>query len=184
LSSFSFVVAIAAALTITGCSSKSDGSVASTPSEAFVPLAVGDTIAPYAATAMNGDTVRIGARGPLTFVNVWATWCTSCREEMADLEALKKQFGARGLRIVAVSVDDGNGDRVKRFAEHEKLTMTIVHDPAARIQEVFSTVGVPESYLVSSDGRLLWRQAGGLHGAPQKAVEAVEQALKESAPPT
>ena len=174
-------VGVAVVLALSACKAPPTQASPKSTSEAFVPLAVGDTIPAYAAQSIDGDTVRLGGNEPVTLVNVWATWCESCREEMSDLQNLTKQFGPRGLRVVAVSVDEGDGARVKRFVEHEKLTMTIVHEQASRIQEIFSTVGVPESYLVSADGRLLWRQAGGLHGDPKQASDAVERALAPAA---
>ncbi|MDB4899027.1 MAG: alkyl hydroperoxide reductase/Thiol specific antioxidant/Mal allergen [Gemmatimonadetes bacterium] len=135
------------------------------------PMAVGDPVRAYDAATLRGDTVRVGGVEPLTLVNVWATWCTSCREEMADLEALHTEFAPRGLRVVAVSIDAGAPARVQRFVDRERLTFTVAHDPEARIQKVYGVVGVPSSYLVGTDGRLLWQQVGGIHGAV-KAVRA------------
>jgi cytochrome c biogenesis protein CcmG, thiol:disulfide interchange protein DsbE len=176
---------VALALTVAACAKgtrstgdSSSTSASSAPAEAaFHPLRTGDTVPAYAAPTLAGDTVRVAAGGPLTLVNVWATWCTSCREEMADLEALHRDFGARGLRVVAVSVDEGDASRVRRFVEHEKLTMPIALDPAGRIQQLYSVVGVPETFLVGADGRLVWRQAGGLHDDPAAARAAVERAI-------
>jgi cytochrome c biogenesis protein CcmG, thiol:disulfide interchange protein DsbE len=145
--------------------------------EAFRPLAVGEQVPPYRATTLAGDTVRVNAGQPVTLVNVWATWCTSCREEMQDLEAMQRDFAPRGLRILAVSVDNGNGVRVRRFVESERLTFPVAHDPEGRVQQLYQTVGVPESYLIGRDGKLLWRQAGGLHGHTAEARASVERAL-------
>jgi peroxiredoxin len=144
--------------------------------QAFRPLAPGDSVPPYAAPTLAGDTVRVAAGGPLTLVNVWATWCTSCREEMADLEAVHRDYGTRGVRVVAVSVDEGDPARVRHFVEHQKLTMPIALDPTGSIQRAYSVVGVPETFLVGRDGRLVWRQAGGLHGAPEAARAAIDGA--------
>jgi len=152
-------------------------SAAAPAAQAFRPLAPGDSVPPYAAPTLAGDTVRVAAGGPLTLVNVWATWCTSCREEMADLEAVHRDYAARGVRVVAVSVDDGDPARVRRFVERAKLTMPIALDPAGGIQQTYSVVGVPETFLVGRDGRLVWRQAGGLHGAPAAARTAIDRAL-------
>jgi cytochrome c biogenesis protein CcmG/thiol:disulfide interchange protein DsbE len=130
---------------------------------AFRPLVVGDRAPAYAARTLSGDSVRVGAGKPV-LLNVWATWCTSCREEMADLAALQRAYEPRGVQIVAVSVDAGNDTRVRRYAESEKLPFVVAHDASGEVQRAFQTVGVPETYLVSGDGRLLWMQRGGLHG--------------------
>jgi cytochrome c biogenesis protein CcmG, thiol:disulfide interchange protein DsbE len=132
---------------------------------AFRPLTVGDTAPAYAIRTLAGDSVRVGAGAPV-LLNVWATWCTSCREEMADLAALERAYAPRGVRVLAVSVDAGDGTRVRRFVEAERLPFAVAHDPAGVVQRTFQAVGVPETYLISGDGRLLWVQRGGLHGAP------------------
>lgn len=153
--------------------------------EAFRPLAVGDPAPAYAAPAIHpatlarrGDTLRVGpgAQPGVTLVNVWATWCTSCREEFALLDSLERAYGPRGLRVVAVSVDRAAPERVARFAESQRTTFAIGHDPEGRVQEVFRVVGVPESYLVGRDGTVRWRHAGALEGAATRA--AVEGALR------
>ena len=48
------------------------------------------------ARPLSGDTISLGGNSPLTILNVWATWCTSCREEMADLEVLHRELSSRG----------------------------------------------------------------------------------------
>lgn len=145
-------------------------------SAAYRPLRVGDAVPEYVVHTLAGDSVRVGANELLTLVNVWATWCASCREEFADLEQLSRDFGGRGLRVLAVSVDRGSARKVSAFVESQGTTFAVAHDPGSRIQQAFQVVGVPESYLVSRSGRLLWRRAGGLHGAPQAVREAVARA--------
>lgn len=174
--------------------SASTTSAAPADGGAFRPLAVGETVPAYAAAVVGGaagDSVRIAGAGgtgaasaaaaPLTLVNVWATWCTSCREEFADLERLHRDYAPRGVRVVAVSVDESGDERVARFARTEGATFTIAHDAEGRVQRLYQTVGVPESYLVSGDGRLLWRHGGALRGGAADAREAIDRALASSA---
>lgn len=152
---------------------------------AFRPLAIGEPVPAYAAPVVGGaagDSVRIAvgdsaSGAPLTLVNVWATWCTSCREEFGDLERLHRDYGARGVRVVAVSVDESGDERVARFAKTEGVTFTIAHDPEGRVQRLYQTVGVPETYLVSGDGKLLWRHGGALRNGAADAREAIDRAL-------
>ena len=133
--------------------------------QAFRPLEVGDTLPPLALRSLDGAAVSVGPGQPLTLLNVWATWCTSCREEMGDLEALHEEYGPRGLRVVGVSVDQASADRVRRFVEQERLRFTVAHDPEQVTQQRYALVGVPETFLVGPDGRLLWRTMGNIHGA-------------------
>jgi hypothetical protein len=55
--------------------------------------------------------------------------------------------------------------------------MPIAHDPAQAVQALYQVMAVPETYLVGRDGRLLWRQTGGLHGAPEAARAAIAAAI-------
>jgi cytochrome c biogenesis protein CcmG/thiol:disulfide interchange protein DsbE len=151
---------VAAALWAAACSGDRRSSVLG--GDAFRPLEVGDTVPTLAVRSVTGDSVILGGAQPLTLLNVWATWCTSCREEMGDLEALQREFGPRGLRVIAVSVDQTGTDRVRRFAEGEKLGFIVAHDPGQAIQQLYQVVGVPETFLIGPDGRLLWRGLGNI----------------------
>jgi peroxiredoxin len=170
-------VAAALTLALAGCRGADGARDERTAASAAPPPAVGQPMPEYRAVTLTGDSVRIGGpgRGPLTFVNVWATWCTSCREEMADLEVLHRELAGRGLHVVAVSVDAGPTARMRRFVEREQLTLPMVHDPEARIQRTYGVVGIPSSYLVGPDGRLLWQQVGGIHGATRQVREVVQR---------
>jgi thiol-disulfide isomerase/thioredoxin len=152
------LMVLAAIVAATACSSSSSDRGA-----AFHPLTVGDQAPAYAVRTLTGDSVRVGAGTPV-LLNVWATWCTSCREEMADLASIERAYAPRGVKVLAVSVDKGDGERVKRYVEAEKLPFRVAHDPEGEVQRTFQAVGVPETYLISADGRLLWVQRGGLHG--------------------
>jgi peroxiredoxin len=136
--------------------SKDDGA------EAFRPLDVGAAVPAYSAVTLTGDTVRIGGTNGPTVVNVWATWCTSCREEMAALDSLKAEFGARGVRVIGVSVDQGRVEKVQQYVETNRLGFAIAHDPAGDIQRLYQVVGVPATFVVGKDGHLLWKHTGNI----------------------
>jgi thiol-disulfide isomerase/thioredoxin len=142
-------------------------------------IETGNRLPEYRANALSGEPVELGGRGgPLTLVNVWATWCTSCREEMQDLAAIYRDYGPRGLRVVAVSVDAGSERLVRRLVQRESLTFLVVHDKAGTIQKKYRVVGVPTNYLIGADGRVLWQQVGGIHGNLPKVRVEVEKALQ------
>jgi peroxiredoxin len=146
---------------------------------AFRPIAVGDAAPSYTVASLDGDSIRLGG-GPsdgLTVVNVWATWCESCREEFADLEQMQRDFASRGVRIVAVSVDQGSTTAVERFVREQKATFPVAHDREGRIQRLYAAVGVPSTYLIGRDGRIAWRHTGSLHADPAELRGAIERQL-------
>jgi cytochrome c biogenesis protein CcmG/thiol:disulfide interchange protein DsbE len=92
-------------------------------------------------------------RGQVVMVNVWATWCLPCRVEMPSIEALHKAYGPRGLKILAVSIDDpGTDSGIRAFAREYGLTFEILHDPKGEITDLYDITGYPETIIVGKDG--------------------------------
>ena len=128
----------------------------------FLPVEVGSTAPEVTATDLNGRPVRLSQlRGQVVLLNIWATWCGPCRDEMPSMERLHRELGPQGLKIVAVSVDaapgavapDGQqGGDVAEFARQLGLTFTIWHDPSGGIQRAYRTTGVPESFVIDRNG--------------------------------
>ena len=147
------------------------------PSDAFRPLKVGQPAPRYAVRIIGADSGRVGPGEPVTLVNIWATWCIPCRKEFPELQALHEQYGGRGLRVLAVSIDRGRDGPVRDFVERVGATFAIGHDEAGEIQQVFQTVGVPETFLIGSNGKLLWRLIGALAPEGRDVRAAIEAAL-------
>ena len=148
--------------------------------ERFKPLAVGDPVPAYAVAVIDGDTAKVGPglEQPLTLINVWATWCVPCQREFPDLEKIHKDYGPRGLRVLAVSVDaDDDVERIREFAKTYSATFPIAHDRSGKVQDLFQAIGVPESYLISRDGRLLYRNPGSFPEGAVAIRAVIEAAL-------
>ena len=76
-----------------------------------------------------------------------------CRVEMPSIEALHKAYGPKGLKIVAVSIDDpGTDSTIRAFARQYGLTFEILHDAKAKITEAYDISGYPETFIVGRDG--------------------------------
>src|SRR3970282_710231 len=82
--------------------------------------------------------------GSPLLVNVWATWCDPCREEMPSLERLYREDRDRGLRVVAISIDDGGQvELINEFVGEHGLTFDVLHDPRGAIMRQSPVRGVP-----------------------------------------
>jgi len=152
--------------------------------EPFRPIAIGEPVPELTVRTLAGDTARIEPGQPVTLLNVWATWCGPCEKEFPEIEALQREYGPRGLRIVAVSVDEGDDAPVREFVSAKGATFEIGRDPEGAVRRLYQGIGVPESYLISTDGTLLVRQFGAipdggtsLRAAIEKALAAVEMEL-------
>lgn len=151
--------------------------------EAFRPIAVGQEVPQLAVRTLEGDTARVAPGEPVTLLHVWATWCGPCEKEFPEIEALQKEFGPRGLRILAISVDEGDDDDpVRKFVTAKGATFDIGRDPSGSVRRLYQGIGVPESYLISSDGKLLVRQFGAIPEGAAAMRAAIEKALAEATP--
>jgi peroxiredoxin len=115
-----------------------------------------------AVTIDRGDSVRLRDRyqGQVTLINIWATYCIPCRTEMPAIEQLYRELGPKGLRIVAVSIDEGGVEDVRAFAREYGMTFDVLQDNSGRIQQLYQTTGVPESFLLDRKGIIVKKIIG------------------------
>jgi cytochrome c biogenesis protein CcmG, thiol:disulfide interchange protein DsbE len=120
------------------------------------PVSVGSKAPDFRAVTMEGvkKTKTIADyKGDVVLLNVWATWCLPCRTEMPSIQALHDRFGARGLKVVAVSIDNaGADDAIRKFRDQYGLTFEILHDESGAIKRDYQTTGVPETFVIGRDG--------------------------------
>jgi cytochrome c biogenesis protein CcmG, thiol:disulfide interchange protein DsbE len=109
-----------------------------------------------------GDSVSLVRRyrGKVTLVNIWATWCGPCRVEMPAMEQLYTALAPQGFAIAAVSIDEGNPDDVRRFGRDLELSFDLLQDRSQRVQQLYQTTGVPESFLLDRQGVIVKRIIG------------------------
>lgn len=128
-------------------------------------VAVGEEAPDFAARTVFGEPELRSLsdyEGYLLLVNVWATWCTPCREEMPSIQRLYREYRDHGLRVVAVSVDDaGQQESIREFVEEFDLTFDILHDDAGAILDTFQMLGLPGTYLIDPEGRIRDKVIGG-----------------------
>ena len=118
-------------------------------------------------------------RGSVTLVNIWATWCLPCRDEMPSMQKLYDSLGARGFRIAAISIDEGSPEDVRAFAQELDLTFDILHDRSGKVQQLYQTTGVPESFLLDRRGVLVKRVIGAHDWSSPANRGAVERLLDQ-----
>ena len=107
-------------------------------------------------------------RGQVVLVNLWATWCEPCKEEMPALQAFYEKNKDKGFTIIAVNDGDPTED-VLQFVKEFGLTFPVWLDPTyIATEQAFKTLGLPSSYVIDRNGtvRLQW-----LGGIEKRALE-------------
>jgi cytochrome c biogenesis protein CcmG/thiol:disulfide interchange protein DsbE len=174
------VIGVSLALALAACRGEQSGA-APASATTFGPAAVGAPAPAFAVATLGGDSLRVGgsARQPVTLVNVWATWCGPCKAEFPELQALHTTYAPRGLRVVAISIDTDGDAEVAESAKSMGATFLIGRDPADLVRGQFAAVGIPESWLISADGRLLWRHSGAIPFGDRAVRAAIDSALAD-----
>jgi len=114
----------------------------------------GSTAPEFTLTDLDGREASLSDfRGNVVFLNFWRTDCLPCAAEMPDMEILQKKFKGRKFQMMPVSLDVDAGD-VASFYEEHNLTMPAYLDPGANVASRYATTGVPETFLIDTDGTI------------------------------
>ena len=109
----------------------------------------------------NGDIMRISdLEGQVVMLNVWATWCLECLEEMPYLNELNKEYSPMGLKTISLSIDTHSPDFVKSFADDMDMTTDMWYDPQNNASREFRMMGPPITLLINGNGELIHEWKG------------------------
>lgn len=101
-------------------------------------------------------------RGQVVLVNLWATWCPPCKEEMPTLQAFYDKYKDSGFIIIAINDGDPAPD-VLQFVEDYALTFPVWLDPTyVATEEAFHTLNLPSSFVIDRDGTIQLTWVGGI----------------------
>jgi cytochrome c biogenesis protein CcmG/thiol:disulfide interchange protein DsbE len=147
------------------------------------PVEVGSRAPDFVAREVTGtNAVKTLAdyRGKVIVLNLWATWCAPCVEEMPTFERLKSLVPDTNLKIVAVSIDDYAGmDSVRAFAKNLKLTFDVLLDSLHRIDKAYLTTGYPETFVIARDGTIRKKWIGPADWASDANIALIRELLNQ-----
>ena len=109
-------------------------------------------------TGPAGQPMSLGDfRGRTVLVNLWATWCVPCREEMPALDKLQAELGGTDFEVVAINVDPRNPEKPRAWLQENGIrNLTYYADPAGKLLQTLQksghVVGLPTTLLVHSSG--------------------------------
>lgn len=121
-------------------------------------------------------------RGKVVLLNVWATWCVPCREEMPALDRLQQMLGGPAFEVVALSINSGGAAVVQRFYDEIGIRSLAVYvDPSMEVSGKLRTVGIPTTLLLDREGRERWRKTGPAEWDSPVIVESLRAKLRGDA---
>jgi cytochrome c biogenesis protein CcmG/thiol:disulfide interchange protein DsbE len=116
----------------------------------------------------DGKLTLSSLEGQAVVVNFWASWCIPCKEESPDLEDLWRDKRDDGLVVVGVDTKDFRRD-ARRFADRFGLTFPLVYDGPGSISSDWGLTGVPETYVIDREGRVIESFVGAVNSNEDRA---------------
>jgi thiol-disulfide isomerase/thioredoxin len=117
-------------------------------------------------------------RGRIVLLNVWATWCPPCREEMPTLDRLQATLGGPEFEVVALSIDEGGMPAVQAFLVGAAIRHLRAYvDASGDARALFGVGGVPLTLLIDRDGREIGRKLGPAAWDHPDSVELIRGLL-------
>ncbi|MGE5470931.1 MAG: TlpA family protein disulfide reductase [Bacteroidota bacterium] len=117
-------------------------------------------------------------RGKPLIINVWASWCGPCRQEMASLERLSRRY-AKQFTVIGISTDD-YPDRAKGFLQVAATSFPHYIDSQLFLENMLGANRIPLTVLVDADGRVLAKYYGAKEWDSRPAVDAIGKIFRLS----
>jgi len=124
---------------------------------------------------LTGKKVNLASfKGKVVIVDFWATWCEPCKEEIPGFIALQKKYGAEGLVIIGISLDNKKPAAVQRFAEELGVNYTVVRGALDTLEAFGAVPGadvvLPTTFLINRAGRIIHQKQGLMEPAKYEAI--------------
>ena len=155
--------------------------------EGYQPVITGADAPEFRYPMLGGGEVSLSDyRGQVVLVNIWATWCGPCLQEMPSMQRMYDELSDEDFEILAVSIDAPLGESdafgrpggdLEAFVDELELTFPILHNGAGEIQRQYQTTGVPESFLIGPDGVIVKKVAGPTEWDSKENLELVRRLL-------
>jgi thiol-disulfide isomerase/thioredoxin len=130
--------------------------------QANIPLLKqGIPISDFTLPLLDGGNVKLSSlKGKVVFLNFWATWCPPCRSEMPSMEALYQRYRNKGLEFLAIDIMERK-EQVVSFMKNFGLTFPVALDSSGNISGMYGIRGIPTTFIVDKDGRIIIASVGG-----------------------
>jgi thiol-disulfide isomerase/thioredoxin len=135
---------------------------------------------PISFVDLAGNTVSLSDfTGKMVLVNLWATWCEPCLREMPSLGRMQSRLGDK-ITVVAVSEDRGGSKAVEPFIGKLGLESIKTYlDPKSTAERAFKVQGLPTSFLIDRQGRIIGRVEGAAEWDAPKLLETLKSFLSD-----
>ena len=97
--------------------------------------------------------------GELLYVDFWASWCVPCRKSFPWMNELVSKYRDKGLKVIAVNLD-AEKSLANEFLKKYPANFPVIYDPNGKLATAFDVQGMPSSFIIDSNGKILKSQKG------------------------
>jgi cytochrome c biogenesis protein CcmG, thiol:disulfide interchange protein DsbE len=144
------------------------------------PVSAGKLAPDFKLKALDGTTISLSSlRGKVVFLNVWATWCGPCREEMPSIQTLYDDFKNNpDFVVLAVSQDSEGRSAVDSYVRGNAYRFTVLLDPQNIVGDAYDVSGIPETFIIDREGRIVAHHLGPYDWAKSDMRDALRELIK------
>jgi peroxiredoxin len=150
------------------------------PTSAPLKLVGAGDIAPdFQLEDTDGKQVALSdLRGKVVLLNLWATWCPPCKEEMPSMERLHTAMAGQDFIMLAVNVEENARTVVPEFLKNTPYTFPVLYDDEGVVQKLYGVSKFPESFIINKDGTIAEKIVGPLDWASPKVLNYFKSLAK------
>jgi len=114
--------------------------------------------------------------GKVIYVDFWASWCGPCKHSFPWMSEMQVKYGAKGLQIIGINLDSKIEDG-QRFLKANPASFVIAFDPTGNTPKAYVVKGMPTSYLIGRDGKIIAQHMGFKDGDKAELEKSIQEAL-------
>lgn len=149
-----------------------ESSLAETPARA-------ETAPLFTLPGLDGSTHSLkDLKGSIVYLDFWASWCGPCKLSFPAMNTLQDEYADRGLKVLAISVDENEKD-IRKFLRRTNAEFTVLVDSAGDVANTYNLPSMPTSYLIDRDGVIQYRHIGFRPGDIDELRKVIEEVINE-----
>lgn len=139
-------------------------------------LSYADKTAPdFTLPAKNGSITLSKYKGRVVYLDFWASWCIPCRKSFPWMNAMQKNY-SKSLVVITINLDKKK-KAVDKFLTKYPANFIVAHDPAGKTAELYDVKGMPSSYIIDRDGKIVYSHIGFREKSKKELEKKIQEAV-------